>query len=72
MSTPEIELRCTPKPVEVRSAGPARRVGGYGALYNKKSRPLPGFIEIVGGRAEISSARNNSVAVPYANYKKCQ
>lgn len=51
MSTPDIELRSVPRPVELRSA---RRIGGIAAPYNKPSRPLGAsapFLEVFGERS---------------------
>jgi uncharacterized protein len=48
----EIEERCEPVPVELRSGGPTeRRVGGLAAVFGKRSQPLGGFIEIVENKA---------------------
>ena len=50
ISSREIEMRATPCAVELRSAG-SRRIGGYGAVYNRKSRPLGAFVEVIENRA---------------------
>lgn len=42
----EIESRSTPSPVELRSGGGSRRVGGYGAVSGKPSQNLGGFVEV--------------------------
>ncbi len=43
----ETERRFTPVPVQVRAEGGQRRVGGYAAMFNKLSRNLGGFVEVV-------------------------
>lgn len=41
------ERRYTPLPVEIRAEPSARRIGGYAALFNRESRNLGGFVEII-------------------------
>lgn len=43
----ETERRFTPVPVQVRAEGGARRIGGYAAMFDKLSRNLGGFVEVV-------------------------
>ncbi|HTX94339.1 MAG TPA: HK97 family phage prohead protease [Mycobacterium sp.] len=43
MSTPEVEMRSTPRPVAVRG----NTLEGYGAVYNSRSRDLGGFQEVM-------------------------
>lgn len=47
----DVERRYTPGTVELRAAGDAKRIGGYGAVFGKLSRNLGGFVENVGTRA---------------------
>lgn len=54
MTTPDIELRSTPRPVEVRSGG--RRIGGYAAVYSKPSRQMGAMVEVIEPRAFAKSA----------------
>jgi hypothetical protein len=42
----DLERRWTPLPVEAR-ARESRRIGGYAAVFNKQSRNLGGFVEVV-------------------------
>jgi HK97 family phage prohead protease len=42
-----VERRFTTLPVELRAAGDQKKIGGYAAVFNKESRNLGGFIEIV-------------------------
>ncbi len=42
-----VERRYTTLPVELRAAGDTRKIGGYAAKFNKESRNLGGFIEVV-------------------------
>jgi HK97 family phage prohead protease len=42
---PEVEFRFTPGIVELRTGGDSQRIGGYGAVFNKLSRNLGGFVE---------------------------
>lgn len=42
-----VERRFTTLPVELRAAGDQPRIGGYAAKFNKESRNLGGFIEVV-------------------------
>ncbi|MGH3097877.1 MAG: HK97 family phage prohead protease [Streptosporangiales bacterium] len=44
----ETERRYTPGTVELRAAGDAKRIGGYGAVFGVLSRNLGGFVEQVG------------------------
>lgn len=43
----EMERRFTPVPVQVRADSGARKVGGYAAMFEKLSRNLGGFVEVV-------------------------
>jgi uncharacterized protein len=43
----EMERRFTPVPVQVRADNGARKVGGYAAMFDKLSRNLGGFVEVV-------------------------
>lgn len=43
----ETERRFTKVPVEVRARNEKRSIGGYAAVFNKESRNLGGFVEIV-------------------------
>lgn len=43
----EMERRFTPVPVQVRTADGGRKVGGYAAMFDKLSRNLGGFVEVV-------------------------
>jgi HK97 family phage prohead protease len=43
----EMERRFTPVPVQVRADGAGRKVGGYAAMFDKLSRNLGGFVEVV-------------------------
>lgn len=43
----ELERRYTPVPVQVRADGDKRKIGGYAAVFNKLSRNLGGFVELV-------------------------
>jgi HK97 family phage prohead protease len=43
----ELERRFTPVPVQVRAEGNNRRLGGYAAMFDKLSRNLGGFVEVV-------------------------
>lgn len=43
----EMERRFTPVPVQVRAENGARKVGGYAAMFDKLSRNLGGFVEVV-------------------------
>jgi phage head maturation protease len=43
----DVEYRSTPSPVEFRSGGGKRRVGGYAAVFGATSKDLGGFREIV-------------------------
>lgn len=45
--TADMERRYTPVPVQVRAEGAAKRIGGYAAMFNKLSRNLGGFVEVV-------------------------
>jgi uncharacterized protein len=42
-----VERRFTTLPVELRATGDSPKIGGYAAKFNKESRNLGGFIEIV-------------------------
>lgn len=42
-----VERRFTTLPVELRAAGDSPKIGGYAAKFNKESRNLGGFIEVV-------------------------
>jgi HK97 family phage prohead protease len=44
MGSPEVESRATPMGVTVKGSG---RIGGYGAVFDRLSRPLGGFRESV-------------------------
>jgi hypothetical protein len=46
MTAQELERRSVKLPVELRQQG-SRRVGGYGSVYNVRSKPLDGFVELV-------------------------
>lgn len=43
----EMERRFTPVPVQVRADGTGRKIGGYAAMFDKLSRNLGGFVEVV-------------------------
>jgi HK97 family phage prohead protease len=43
----EMERRFTPVPVQVRADAGHRKVGGYAAMFDKLSRNLGGFVEVV-------------------------
>jgi uncharacterized protein len=43
----DTERRFTPVPVQVRTDGERRKIGGYAALFDKVSRNLGGFVEVV-------------------------
>lgn len=43
----EMERRFTPVPVQVRADNGVRKVGGYAAMFDKLSRNLGGFVEVV-------------------------
>jgi HK97 family phage prohead protease len=58
----ELERRFTPGMVEVRAADDKNRIGGYGAVFNKLSRNLGGFVEVV-----RSGAFNGSRAAGWPN-----
>jgi uncharacterized protein len=45
------EVRSIERSLETRSGGSGRRIGGYGAVFDTKSRDLGGFLEIVDSRA---------------------
>jgi uncharacterized protein len=47
----EIESRTTPFAVELRTQAGSRRIGGYGAVFGKRSQDLGGFREVVEPRA---------------------
>ena len=42
-----VERRYTTLPVELRAAGDTPKIGGYAAKFNKESRNLGGFVEVV-------------------------
>lgn len=46
--TSSAERRYTPVPVEARGDGKKMKIGGYAAVFNKTSRNLGGFVEVVG------------------------
>jgi HK97 family phage prohead protease len=58
----EPERRYTPSVVEVRASTEGTRIGGYGAVFGKLSRPLGGFVERVG-----DGAFNQSRSVGWPN-----
>jgi HK97 family phage prohead protease len=60
--TSDVEYRATPSPVELRSGGGSRRIGGYAAVFGHTSNDLGGFREIV-----EPSAFNMSRGTNYAN-----
>jgi HK97 family phage prohead protease len=43
----EMERRFTPVPVQVRAESGHRKIGGYAAMFDKLSRNLGGFVEVV-------------------------
>lgn len=43
----DLERRYTPVPVQVRADGERRKIGGYASVFNKLSRNLGGFVEVV-------------------------
>lgn len=43
----DIERRYTPVPVQVRADGDKQKIGGYAAVFDKLSRNLGGFVELV-------------------------
>ena len=43
----DFERRFTPGPVELRTATEGQRIGGYASVFNKLSRNLGGFVELV-------------------------
>jgi uncharacterized protein len=49
--TPELEMRLTKLPVQLRATGSRRAVGGYAAVFDSPSENLGGFTEIVDDRA---------------------
>jgi uncharacterized protein len=46
-----VEIRSTRQNVEVRSGGSGRRIGGYGAVFDRHSQDLGGFLERIDSRA---------------------
>jgi HK97 family phage prohead protease len=53
---PELEMRLTKLPVQLRATGSRRVVGGYAAVFDSLSENLGGFTEIVDDRAFNKSA----------------
>lgn len=54
----ETEIRATQERVIERGAG-SRKIGGYGAVFNKPSHNLGGFVEVVEPRAFLKSEADN-------------
>lgn len=65
--TYELERRFTAVPVEVRTEGERRRIGGYAAVFNKYSQPLGGFVEII-ERSAFNKSRGDGWPDVVARY----
>ena len=59
MSTENVERRFTPGTVEVRASGSQERIGGYASVFNRLSRNLGGFVEVVAPTAFNRSRGND-------------
>lgn len=63
----ETERRYTPGLVEVRAGKDRRSIGGYAAKFNKESRNLGGFVEVIAPTA-FNRARGNDWPDVMARY----
>lgn len=63
----ELERRYTPLVVELRADDTRKRIGGYAAVFNRESRNLGGFVEVV-DRAAFNKSRGDGFPDVVARY----
>lgn len=65
--TYELERRFTAVPVEVRTEGEHRRIGGYASIFSRYSQNLGGFVEVV-ERSAFNKSRGDGWPDVVARY----
>ncbi|MGC5330989.1 HK97 family phage prohead protease [Micromonospora sp. DT62] len=63
----DVERRYTPLVVELRADKDRKRIGGYAAVFNRESRNLGGFVEVV-DRAAFNKSRGDGFPDVIARY----